>query len=62
MTKKVYLFGRNSLDKARLHVQQHPEKNLVILKDSQTWRIAVCSPSMAEELKAKGFTPIAAGK
>jgi hypothetical protein len=55
MVKNVHMFGRNSLEKARLYVQEHPNRDLVILKDSRTWRIAVCSPRLVPELKAKGF-------
>ena len=62
MTKRVHMFGRNSLEKARLYVQEYPKRDLVILKDSRTWRIAVCSPSIAPELKAKGFQLIESGK
>jgi hypothetical protein len=54
MTKKVYMFGRNSLDQAQLHVQNNPGKDLVILKDPRG-RIAVCRSSAAQELKANGF-------
>lgn len=57
MTKRVYMFGRNSLDKAQRHVQSHPDGNLIMLKDARG-RIAVCSPNLAQELKAKGFQPI----
>ena len=58
MTKRVHMFGRNSLEKARLYVQEHSKRDLVILKNSRTWRIAVCSPRMAQELVAKGFRSI----
>ena len=58
MTKRVYMFGRNSQEKARQYVQEHPTRDLVILKDTRTWRIAVCSPRIAEELMAQGFRPI----
>jgi hypothetical protein len=57
MTKKVNIFGRRSLDNARLYVQAHPQKSLVILKNERG-RIAVCKPQMAQELKTKGYQPI----
>ena len=59
MTKKVRMYGRDSLERARLYVQKHPERDLVILKNSQTWQIAVCSSDMAAELKTQGFQPVA---
>lgn len=61
MTKKVYMFGRKSLERAQLYVQNNPEKDLIILKDDRG-RIAVCSPLTAPELKTKGFQPINSGK
>jgi hypothetical protein len=61
MTKKVYIFGRNSLDKARLHVQKHHKQNLVLLQDTRG-QIAVCSPHIAQKLRARGFQPISSGK
>ena len=54
MTKRVHMFGRKSLDQARLYVQNNPAKNLLILKDVRG-RIAVCGPQTAQELKATGF-------
>jgi uroporphyrinogen-III synthase len=48
------MFGRKSLDQARLYVQNNPAKNLLILKDVRG-RIAVCGPQTAQELKATGF-------
>jgi hypothetical protein len=61
MTKKVHMFGRKSLDQARLYIQNNPGKELIILKNSRG-RIAVCSPRIAPELKTKGFQPIDSGK
>jgi hypothetical protein len=61
MTKKVHMFGRKSLDQAQLHVQNNPGKDLIILKDARG-RIAVCSPHVAQELKADGFQLIDSGK
>lgn len=61
MTKKVYMFGRKSLDQAQLHVQNNPGKDLVILKNERG-RIAVCSPHVAQELKADGFHLVVPGK
>lgn len=61
MTKKVHMFGRKSLDQAQLHVQNNPEKDLIMLKDPRG-RIAVCSPVVAQELKAKGFQVIEPGQ
>jgi hypothetical protein len=55
------MFGRKSLDQAQLHVQNNPEKDLIILKDARG-RIAVCSPHVAQELKTKGFQLIDSGK
>jgi hypothetical protein len=52
------MFERNSLEKARRYVQEHPNRDLVILKNHLTWRIAVCSPHIAQKLKAKGFRPV----
>lgn len=57
MTKKVHMFGKNGLEKARMHVQTHQNKSLVILKDA-TGRVAVCNPRLAQDLKAKGFHPV----
>jgi hypothetical protein len=54
MTKKVHMFGRKSLDQAKLYVQNNSEKDLIILRDDRG-RIAVCSPHTAPELKTKGF-------
>jgi hypothetical protein len=61
MTKKVRMFGRKSLDQARLYVQNNPEKDLIILKDARG-RIAVCSPHTGQELKTQGFQLIDSGK
>ena len=58
VVKKVDMYGRNSLEKARQYVQEHPNRDLVILKNHQTWRIAVCSPHTAQKLKPKGFRPV----
>ena len=58
MPKKVKFFGRNSLDRAREYVAQHPGRDLVLLKNTISWRIAVCSSNMAEKLRSQGFTPI----
>lgn len=58
MPKKVRMYGPNSLERAQLYVDQHPDRDLVILKDSRTRRIAVCSPKMAEELRTQGFRPV----
>jgi hypothetical protein len=58
VAKKVDMYGRNSLEKARQYVQEHPTRSLVILKSDETWRIAVCSPHTAQELKTKGFRPV----
>lgn len=58
MAKKVALYGRNSLEKARQYVQDHPNRDLVLLKNQQSWRIAVCSPHTAEKLKSEGYRPI----
>jgi hypothetical protein len=55
MTKKVHLFGAYSLERAQQYVQEHPAKNLVLLKAPDR-RFAVCLPSTADELKTKGFT------
>ena len=60
MAKKVDMFGRNSLEKARQYVQEHPNRNLVILKNQRTWRIAVCSPHTAQKLQKQGFRPVEA--
>lgn len=60
MTKRVHMFGRKSLDQARLHVQNNPGKELIILKDARG-RIAVCKPLVAQELKTKGFQLIVSG-
>jgi hypothetical protein len=57
MTKKVHMFGRKSLDQAKLYVQSNSEKDLIILRNDRG-RIAVCSPNTAPELKTKGFIPI----
>jgi hypothetical protein len=57
MTKKVHMFGRKSLDQAKLYVQNNSGKDLIILKDDRG-RIAVCSPHTAPELKTKGFKSI----
>jgi hypothetical protein len=61
VTKRVHMFGRKSLDQAQLHVQNHPERDLIILKDARG-RIAVCNPRLAQELKTKGFQLIDSGK
>lgn len=61
MTKRVYIFGRNSLDKARQHVQKHHRRDLVILTNSRG-QVAVCSPRTAQGLKAKGFQPVDSGQ
>jgi hypothetical protein len=61
MTKRVHMFGRKSLDQAQLLVQNNPGKDLIILKNSRG-RIAVCSPHVAQELKANGFQLIDPGK
>ncbi len=58
MAKKVNMYGRKSLDQARQYVQEHPNRDLVILKNDHTRRIAVCSPHTAEDLKPKGFRPV----
>ena len=58
MTKQVDMYGRNSLDKARQYVQEHSNRDLVILQSNQTRQIAVCSPQKAQELKSKGFLPV----
>lgn len=58
MAKKVDMYGRNSLGKARQYVKDHPNRDLVILKNDQTWRIAVCSSHTAQELNTKGFRPV----
>lgn len=58
MAKKVKMYGRKSLDKARQYVQEHSNRDLVILKNDQTRRIAVCSSYTAQELKPKGFRPM----
>lgn len=57
MSKKVHMFGRRSLDKAELYLQDHPESSLIILKDPRG-RLAVCSPHLAQELKVDGFQPL----
>jgi hypothetical protein len=57
MTRKVHMFGRKSLDLAKLYVQDNSGKDLIILKNDRG-RIAVCSPNTALELKTKGFKPI----
>jgi hypothetical protein len=54
MTKKVHMFGRKSLDQAKLYVQNNSEKDLIILRDDRG-RIAVCNPRTAPELRTKGF-------
>jgi hypothetical protein len=61
VTKKVYLFGPRSLDQAQRHAQKHRGQDLVLLKAPDR-RIAVCGATTALELKAKGFTPLDAGK
>ncbi len=61
MTKRVHMFGRKSLDQAQLLVQNNPGKDLIILKNPRG-RIAVCSPHVAQELKANGFQLIDPGK
>ena len=61
MTKRVHMFGRKSLDQAQLLVQNNPGKDLIILKNPRG-RIAVCSPDVAQELKANGFQLTDPGK
>lgn len=58
MSKKVRMYGPNSLNRAQMYIDQHPDRDLVILKDSRTRRVAVCSPKMAEELRTQGFSPV----
>jgi len=58
MSKRVRMYGPNSLERAQLYVDQHPDRDLVILKDLRTRRIAVCSPKMAEKLSTQGFSPV----
>lgn len=58
MSKRVHMFGRKSLDQAKLFIESHPERSLIILKDPRG-RIAVCSPLATQDLKAKGFQPVA---
>jgi hypothetical protein len=57
MTKKVYLFGAYSLDRARQYVRDHQTRDLVLLKAPDR-RFAVCLSSTASELKAEGYTPV----
>lgn len=58
MTKKVDMYGRNSLEKAQQYVKEHSNRDLVVLTNDHTRRIAVCSSHTAQELKSKGFRPV----
>jgi hypothetical protein len=55
VTKQLYLFGPRSLEKAQRHIQNHPEKDLVLLRAPDR-RLVVCRANKAPELRAKGFT------
>jgi hypothetical protein len=58
MSKKIRFYGPKSLNRARRYIDQHPDRDLVLLKDSRTRRFAVCSPNMAQKLSAQGFSPV----
>jgi hypothetical protein len=62
MPKKIQMFGRKSLERAQDYVAQYPDRDLVILKNNLSWRIAVCNPTTAEKLKSQGFAPVKAKK
>lgn len=57
MTKKMYMFGPYSLERARQYIREHHGENLVLLKTPDR-RFAVCKSTTAQELKAKGYTTV----
>ncbi len=58
MPSQVRMYGSKSLSRAQEYVAQYPGRDLVILKENRTRRIAVCSPTVAEKLRSQGFRPV----
>lgn len=58
MTKKVNMFGRNSLERAQNYIAQNPDRTLILMKDTISQRYAVCSPALEDDLRSQGFIPV----
>lgn len=58
MRKKVQMFGPKSQKKAEQFIEDHPNRNLVLLQNVRTRRFAVCRPYLMDDLAQKGFHPV----